>query len=84
MVALGLSSRVQERRLDAEEPRTRVEQDMWTIVQQAERDSGPAQSETAGWYYWMPQPGVRYYCHELWPPPVARAGRPRGGAPAGR
>ena len=84
MVALGLSSRVQERRPAAEEPRTRVEQELRDIVRQAEDGPGPAQTETAGWYYWMPQPGVRYYCHELWPPPVARAKRPRGGAPAGR
>jgi hypothetical protein len=84
MVAQGVAHKVGEREVAPTGLDARVEQELRDIVRQAEGGSGPVQTETAGWYYWMPQPGVRYYCHELWPPPVARAGRPRGGAPPGR
>ena len=84
MATSGLTSRVQEPDLDLKEPGTRVEQELRDIVRQAERGSRPIQRETAGWYYWVPQPGIRYYCHELWPPPLAPAKQTRGALAVGR
>jgi len=83
MVALGLSSRVQERHPDAGRPGTRVEQEPRDIVQQAEHVNEIVRTEMPGWYFWMPYPGVRYYSHEPRTTALARSGRSLTDAPTG-
>jgi hypothetical protein len=84
MVAGRLVTAIEEQHPDEKQPSIRMEKELRDIVQQAEHASEIVRTEAPGWYYWMPYPGVRYYCHEPWPPPLARSGRSRGDAPAGR
>ena len=84
MVAGRLVTTIEERRPGEKQPFIRIEQELNDIAQQAEHGSKIVQTKAPGWYYWMPYPGVRYYCHEPWPPPPARTGRSRSDAPAGR
>lgn len=84
MVAARLDTAINERHPDSGRPSTRVEQELREIVLQAEHATEIVVTEMPGWYYWMPYPGVRYYCHEPWATALARSGRSLTDAPAGR
>jgi hypothetical protein len=82
MATAGLAGQAKELQEGPEQLMAEMEREVAEILQDAGLGSGLGRNETAGWYYWMPFPGTRYYLYSQWPPPVEQAKRPPLGVPA--
>ena len=68
MVRLEWQSKTAETDREPAPLGAKVEEQLDETVLEGERDWELGQADTKNWFYWMPSPGVRYYCYQEPPP----------------